>query len=228
MVLSFFRRDDDGLSLVSRTVTSMLGDARHSFDLAMGVLVAGGDARLVVDEVRETDQRINDAEQEVRRRLLVHAVATGTGDVEVVLSYLMLSRKIERIGDQAKNILDLALEGADLSHDDDVATLRASWSAVSADFADALTFLEDRSDEEYLAFRRRCRQHLHQFEAELRQLIHSDLPAPRAVPRALLARYLKRIVANLVGIVSSLFDPFDQLVDPLDDAPADDGPDLDE
>jgi phosphate uptake regulator len=211
MVLSFFRRDDDGLGQVARTVTAMLADARHSFDLAMGALVAGADATLVVDEVRQTDLRINDAEQEVRRRLLVHAVATGTGDVEIVLGYLMLSRKIERIGDQAKNILDLALEGVDLSEDDDVVALRAGWSAVSDDFADALSFLEGRSEDEYLAFRRRCNEQLRTFEAELRQMIHSELPAARAVPRALLARYLKRIVANLLGIVTSLIDPFDQL-----------------
>jgi phosphate uptake regulator len=213
MVLSFFRRrDDDGLDQVARTVTGMLADARHSFDLAMGALVAGADPRVVDAEVRSTDERIGDAEQEVRRRLLVHAVTQGTGDVEIVLGYLMLSRKIERIGDQAKNILDLALEGVDLSDDPDVEVLRAHWTELSSAFAGALEFLDgSRSDDQYAGYRARGDDHYHRLETELRQLIHSDLPGTRAVPRALLARYLKRIAANLTGIVSSLVDPFDQI-----------------
>jgi hypothetical protein len=212
MVLSFFRRrDEEGLDFVARTTTGMLADARHSFDLAMSALVAGADGGFVVDEVPATDQRINESEQEVRRRLLVHAVIQGTQDVEVVLGYLMLSRKIERIGDQAKNILDLALEGVNLRDDPDVEVLRQHWQELSAAFTIALAFLEGNPDEDPAAFRDRCGGLTGVFERELRELIHSDLPATRAVPRALLARYLKRTVANLSGIVSSLTDPFDQI-----------------
>lgn len=213
MVLSFFRRrDDDGLDHVARTVAAMLADARHSFDLAMSAVVAGADARAVNEEVRSTDARIGEAEQEVRRRLLVHAVAQGTGDVEIVLGYLMLSRKIERIGDQAKNILDLALEGVDLRDDPDAALLQAYWREVSEAFAGSQEFLEGgRSEEAYIEYRTRGGDLYRRLEVELRQLIHSDLPAQRAVPRALLARYLKRTVANLTGIAGSLIDPFDQI-----------------
>lgn len=124
----------------------------------------------------------------------------------------MLSRKIERIGDQAKNILDLALEGVDLRGDPDLVTLQGHWSEVTDAFAGAQAFLGgDRSEQDYLAYRARGGDLYRRLEAELRQLIHSDLPAQRAVPRALLARYLKRIVANLTGIAASLIDPFDQI-----------------
>ena len=43
--------------------------------------------------------------------------------------------------------------------------------------------------------------------AKVREYVHADEPGHRAVPRAILYRYWKRIVANLAGIVSATIEP---------------------
>lgn len=212
MLLDWFRRNpEDPMGAVVAQVRAMLTDARHSFDLAMGALLAGADPDAVVEEVRATDQAINAAEQEVRRRLLVHAAVQGSGDIDTVLAYFMLSRKIERIGDQAKNILDLALEGVDLSGAADASELRALRDEISAAFATAIAILDPASSGDAAAFRSAMNDAARANETKLRSLLHSDAPASEAVPRALLFRYLKRIAANLGGVASTLTDPFDQI-----------------
>lgn len=210
MVFDWFRRSGgDGMTEVAHQTRSMLSDARHSFDLAMSALVAGADPAAVVEEVRSTDRRINDTEQDVRRRLLVHAIVQGSGDIDTVLAYLMLSRKVERIGDQAKNILDLALEGVNLAHAADADELRSWRDRISRAFETAQGIVADERFDEAEEFRSEMSEVARACEAKLRELLHSDDPAQTAVPRALLYRYLKRVAANLGGIASALTDPFD-------------------
>ncbi len=103
----------------------MLGDARHSFDLATTVLLTGVGAESVAQDIRDTDDRINVAEQDLRSELVVHVSVQGSADIGTVLAFTLLLKKIERIGDQAKNILDLAEHGVSLAGHPDIETLLA-------------------------------------------------------------------------------------------------------
>ena len=99
----------------------MLADARHSFDLASAAVLSGADYDSVAEDIRVTDDHINKTEQDLRGDLVTHIAVHGGSDIGVVLSYTLLIKKIERIGDQAKNILDLAEEGVSFVGEDDVA-----------------------------------------------------------------------------------------------------------
>ena len=48
-------------------------------------------------------------------------------------------------------------------------------------------------------------------------LLHSDEPGSYAVPRAMLTRYLKRVVANLEGSARAISSPFDRSGGDLDE-----------
>jgi len=123
MVLSFFKKNESGLELISHRTIKMLSDARHSFDLASAAVLSGADYDSVAEDIRVTDDHINKTEQDLRGDLVTHIAVHGGTDIGVVLSYTLLIKKIERIGDQAKNILDLAEEGVSFVGEDDVAEL---------------------------------------------------------------------------------------------------------
>ena len=125
MVMTFFRRGDgdSGLDQITARTVSMVSDARYSFDLASTALLGGANVEIVGEDVRQTDDRINAAEQELRGQLVVHVAVQGSGDIGEVLGLILLIKKIERIGDQTKNILYLAEDGADLSEADDLDAL---------------------------------------------------------------------------------------------------------
>jgi phosphate uptake regulator len=218
MVLSFFKRDSTpGLDhIVSKSVT-MLGDARHSFDLATLALITHTDAQAVAADIRDTDQRIDQAEQDLRSELVVHVSVQGTADIGTVLGFTLLLKKIERIGDQAKNILDLAESGVSLAAADNVEALSAERAAVSGLFAEAGTLLgdpdADQTDIDDYTDRAGVIVAAHQ--AQMDSFMTSDRPGREVVPLAIYYRYLKRIVANLIGIVRTASEPIPH-VDYLD------------
>ncbi len=219
MVMSFFRRSEGGFESITAHTVSMLADARHSFDLASTAVLSGAAFDSVAEDVRSTDDRINQVEQDLRRELVVHVSVQGADDIGAVLAYTLLIKKIERIGDQAKNILDLAEEDVDLSDEPDTAELIEYRRQISDMMGQTADLVAEVDPEAAAEFRDRADALRHHLEGQIRDCMHSDRPGREVVPRAILYRYWKRIVANLAGIVGSDTEPLAHEVgeDDLDD-----------
>ncbi len=221
MVMSFFQNAGGaGLEHIESRAVNMLGDARHSFDLANGALIGGLEAEVIAEDIRATDRRINQAEQDLRSELVVHVTVQGTAEIGAVLGLVLLLKKIERIGDQAKNILDLAESGISLTGADDIAEIRLQQQEVSTLFGEAgqlLTEFDEVRAERYVD---RVTQLIAQFQAKIDEFMFSDLPGREVVPLAIYYRYLKRIVANLRGVVGVAIEPL-PTIDYLDDGETD-------
>ena len=207
MVLSFFKKNENGLELIAHRTISMLADARHSFDLASAAVLSGADTASVAEDIRTTDEHINNAEQALRGELVTHVAVHGSTDIGSVLSYTLLIKKIERIGDQAKNILDLAEEGVSLVGEEDTAELIEIRRVISSMFAEAADLMAEATSEQARDFYNRATELRYSIESKIRDYMHSDQPGSHAVPRAVLYRYWKRIVANLAGIVTGINEP---------------------
>lgn len=213
MVLSFFRGGEEGLEHVQHEIVSMVGNCRHSFDLAMSALVTDADIGPIGEEVRATDRTINGIEERVRRELVVHTAVRGGADVGAVLASLLIVKKLERVGDQAKNIFDLADEGVRFSGADDYDRFIAFRSQVSQLFADAGAALAEPEAADAAALDQRAAELMATFDDLVNALIHADAPASYAVPRAMLFRYLKRICANLTSVATTAAEGIERATD---------------
>lgn len=212
MVFSFFRSGDQALDHVDHEVASMLGDCRHSLDLALTTICAGGDDITALgDEIRATDRRINASEEMVRRDLIVHSAVQGGSDVGSVMSSVLAVKKLERVGDQAKNIYDLAAEGVRFTGAGDADELRALGTEVSTRLGEAAALLADPTAETTGPFLDRCYARMDDLDRRVNELIHSDSPARVAVPRAMYFRYLKRILANVAGALEVFIQPVERV-----------------
>ncbi len=220
MVFAFFKKAPTGLDHIVTRAVGMLGDARHSFDLATSALLLGTDPAMVESDILETDRRINTAEQELRSELVVHVSVQGTADIGSVLGLTLLLKKIERIGDQAKNVLDLATAGVTLAEEDDVADLLAEREVVSRLFAEAGELLSEPDEDRMEDYAERVLAITADHETQILGLLRSDEPGYKVVPRAIYLRYIKRIVANLLGVVSTATEPLPN-IDYLDDGATD-------
>jgi phosphate uptake regulator len=209
MVFESFRRGGPSIDTMIGHVSEMLGHARHVFDAAMSALLAGADPDALADDIFGTDRVINELEREVRRELVVHTSVRGTADITSVLVVLMVSRKVERIGDNAKNIYDLATYGVNLAGAEDFDDLKAARDEVSQMMLDAATIFRDDDTEDAEPFLARSRELQRIYDDKVVDLVKADSSAHYAVPRALLYRYLKRIVANLEGVVAGVVQPLD-------------------
>ena len=208
-----FGSQRSGLDRVREQLLEMLEIDRRTFDLACQPLLAGTDPAAARRETSASDHEVNELVQEVRRALIVHASMRGDlGDMPALLLYMSIVKDIERIGDYAKNILDIATAGGDLSGEaddrDDLARYRDRTSAlideVRAVFAAQDAAAATRLLTEWGGISR-------ELDQRVDMLVVTDAPGSAAVPRALYFRYLKRIIGHLLNILTALVMPLDKL-----------------
>jgi phosphate transport system protein len=221
MVLRFFRgQDGERLVRIEQKIEVMLRHDAHEFDLAMRALLGDAVAADVNDELRSTDRKVNELEREIRRELLVHASVFGGIDTPAVLIYMSIVKDIERIGDYSKNLIDLALDGVDLRRGPDAEAWRELHREVGERISETRTVFRSRSEEQARQLLTRCDRLLKRFDAEVSRLVKAEDAGELAVARALAHRYLKRVVAHLMNVLSAVIMPMDRL-DYFDEDPED-------
>lgn len=220
MVMEFFRsRGDSTISDVEQLLVTMLEDGRTVYETATQAVFGGGKSKETKQVVRSTDRGINRAQQNVRRALMMHSAVSGA-DLPVVLAYMSIVKDAERVGDHAKNLYDLARWGADFSDAEDTDELRRYRDAVGQLIADTRDAFSSHDEAQAQRLIGKADGFLADHESHVREAFLSDGPASDAVARALYFRYLKRITAHLMNMLTALVMPLDQL-DYYDEAPED-------
>lgn len=221
MIFKFLRDEGgDRLERIEAKVQTMLQHDRHEFDLAMSALLGEVAAADVRNELRSTDQQVNRLEREIRRELVVHSSVFQGIDSPAVLVYMSIVKDIERVGDYAKNLLDLARDGANLATAPDADEWRRLNTDVSQFIADAGAAFFVRDVERSRALRTRGDELLTLFDRRVSALVAEQAADTQAVARALAHRYLKRVVAHLMNVISAVIMPIDRL-DYFDEDPED-------
>lgn len=220
MVMAFFRsRGDSTINEVQATLVQMLDDGQTVFDTATDAVFGGGKSKETKHAVRETDSEINAAQQDVRRALVMRS-AVSAFDLPAVLTYMSIVKDAERIGDYAKNMYDLAKYGANFELADDHDELLAYRDAVSQLIADAKATFADDNTEEAQRLIDKADGFLSEYDDNIKKAFKSEGTADQAVGRALYYRYLKRITAHIMNMLTALVMPVDRL-DYYDEAPED-------
>ena len=223
MVFKFLRGEGrERMEGIEQRVQTMLDYDRHEFDLAMSALLGRVRADEVNQELRETDQKVNRLEREIRRELVVHASVFGGIQSPAVLVYMSVVKDVERIGDYAKNLLDLARDGADFSAGPNLEFWEGLSAEISEFIAAAGAAFRARDAARSRALRQRGDELLDVFDERVSGLIRAEDPGAQAVARALAHRYCKRVVAHLMNLLSAVTMPLDRL-DYFDEDPEDRG-----
>ena len=199
------------LEHVRAILLEMLANDRHSFDLATSALLMGADPNAVGPDLRSTDRLVNEATREVRRLLVVHVSVHGASEVTPVLTYMSIVKDAERAGDYSKNIFDIAAQGVDLSKEADSEELGGYRDRISALFTDASRAFGEGDVDRARELLTEGDGMLDDFDGRVDAYLHSTQPAAEAVPRALYYRYLKRITAHLMNMLTALTMPVDSL-----------------
>jgi phosphate uptake regulator len=221
MAIRFFRgRDDERLASIEAKVQTMMRHDSHELGLAMKALLGEIVAADVNDELRATDRKVNQLEREIRRELLVHASVLGAIETPAVLVYMSIVKDVERIGDYAKNLLDLALDGADFSQAPDADEWRELTATVLGMIADTAIAFQTRDPGKSRRVLGTGGRMLDLFDDHVSALVKAADPGPQAVARALAHRYMKRVVAHLMNMLSAVVMPLDRL-DYFDEDPED-------
>lgn len=213
MVFEFFRGwSDHSLEEIESTIVDMLLNNRHTFDLAINTVIGGMDPMSVGDEIRQTDRKVNKAERRIRKELVVHTSVRGhQADLPRVLVAMSVIKDAERIGDYAKNIWDLGAAGVDLSEAPDIGFLKAIRNRTSEMLGDCARIYQDRDSEAVHQLVPQMDAWTDEYDQCVLDQMASEGSARDAVSRALLCRYLKRITAHSINVISSLVLPVHRL-----------------
>lgn len=222
MVLDFFkgRRSGTAMEEVEATIVEMLRNGREVYDAATAAVFGGGKSKETKREVKGTDRKINASEREVRRTLMTHSAVTGDIDLPLVLAYMSVVKDVERVGDYSKNLYELAKLGIDFSTAPDGDELKHYRDAVGQLISDAADAFENRDVERARSLVAKADGFLDEYDDHVVAQARSERPALEAVPRALFFRFLKRITAHVMNLITSLVMPIDRL-DYYDEIPED-------
>jgi phosphate uptake regulator len=223
MVFGFLKGGEaDRLDRIEATLQRMISDDAHAFDLAMSALLGHRAPHEVGAELRATDHKVNESEREIRRELVIHASVHGAIDTPAILIYMSIVKDIERIGDYAKNLFDLAADGVRLEDGPLTQELVASAERIPSFLTDAAACFSSRDAETARELLRAGDELLDAFDERVSALVTGARQDPQAVAIALANRYFKRIVAHLMNLLSSVVMPIDRL-DYFDEDPEDRG-----
>ncbi len=216
-MLKFFQEIFSRKNLLEEALEAswtMLEIDKKMFDASVTSLRRQDTAEVDID-IYMTDRKINQLEQDIRKKVLTHLAVSGPGDLTIGLTLVSLISDVERIGDYTKNIYELAKECPQR-------LLAGKWEeklegmedTVSAGFGTLLEALRENDEEKaetLISDIAGVKQQCDKFVLLLIQAKDESFKVDEAVPLVLYMRYLKRISGHLQNVTSGIVNPFHRL-----------------
>jgi phosphate transport system protein len=166
-------------------------------------------------QVKETDKKVNSYEREVRRMVFNHLAVQGTADLPSGLVLISIIIDIERIGDYAKNMVELALDHP--------------GKLQGGKFEEEIERIEEALEDNFIQTKKCFKEGNSSTAIELMQKYawvndscddivmamvkerDVGIKPGDAAALALYTRWLKRINSHLRNITTSVVNPFDRI-----------------
>lgn len=165
-----------------------------------------GEARLVV----KLDGKLNALQQNIRRDIVIHISVEGSKDILPSLLLMSLVKDAERLGDYAKNVMEIAEKKVPFIKGDHYESLRNMRSDIMKWF-DETKHAFDKVDKKKAA---EVVETAYKTAKECDDIVWSLIDTKKkddALALGLLFRFFKRIAAHLGNICSSVTMPLDKL-----------------
>jgi len=166
-------------------------------------------------EIRRKDKIVNKYERDVRRKVITHCTVQGPTQLPAGMVLVSIIIDVERIGDYAKNMFDLAgyhpqrLHGGKFEDD-----LKRVEDAVKSLLPRTRACLESSDEDEAMDLLGEFKWVNEAAENCLAGIVKEEAPSIRSGDAAALALYLrvlKRINSHMRNIITSVVNPFDRI-----------------
>ena len=207
----------DLLDSIDAKLSEMLTNSMHAYDITMNCLLGDTNLETVREDLYNTDKAINELHREVRREMIIHsAVNSRNLDIPLLLSYMTMSKDIERIGDYCKNLFEIAETGTSFAKGDDLDT----YMELKNDIGKLIVYLQsclNLDDESKVQDLITLGSSLNNdLDEKITALLEDKEKIQYPVATTLFYRYLKRIVSHIVNAATAIIMPTDQ-IDYLDE-----------
>ena len=165
--------------------------------------------------IEEKDIKINKFEREVRKKVLTHLAVNDVTDLNIGLVLISIVIDIERIGDFAKNMVELAQNHPGRLHCKEWESLLVKIEEkISKNFGVLIQAFEESNVDlakQLLNELWEVKKDCDHCNFTLLRDNHLKLKVSDAVALALYMRYLKRIASHLMNIATSIVNPFHKI-----------------
>jgi phosphate:Na+ symporter len=210
-LLSIFRASDP-LAEIGANFARML-KLTHDMNLAAGKIFFEEDDQAERDLIYEWDAEVNELERTIRRQVVTHLAVPG-GDADLPYSLLLISliKDVERLGDYAKNLAELADIRPQLLPEGSVLTeLVSIRRRVEIAFQScAEVFVGSRKDKAAELIRQ-GRETARRCDRLISEIGRSEYDAATTTAFILGTRYYKRIGGHVLNVLSSVVMPLDKV-----------------
>jgi len=208
---------NESLDSIDAKLSEMLTNSMHAYDITMNCLLGDTNLETVRDDLYNTDKAINELHREVRREMIIHsAVNSRNLDIPLLLSYMTMSKDIERIGDYCKNLFEIAETGNSFAKGDDL----DAYMELKNDIGKLIVYLQsclNLDDESKVQDLITLGSSLNNdLDEKITALLEDKEKIQYPVATTLFYRYLKRIVSHIVNAATAIIMPTDQ-IDYLDE-----------
>ena len=209
-----------GLESMRAQFGQMLDAGRHMFDTASNAFLGGTDLDVIRRDVFDTDKRINLAEQQIRREIVVHASVHGATEFPACLVLMSIVKDAERMGDYSKNIYDLAELVPHRPSGEHKERLIEFKDRISGLMATGREIFDAREKDRAADLIRRAQEIEDLCDGQVRSLVRADERIDLGVAYALAYRYFKRVASHMRNVASSVIEPLHKLDFPAKPAEA--------
>ena len=208
-LLSVFRSENP-LAAISENFARML-NLTHEMTLTAGNIFFGKE--LCTPEQRkfiyEQDIKVNQLERMIRKQIIAHLSIPGnTADVRYCLLLMSLAKDVERLGDYAKNILELTDVRPERLPDDEIGNeLRSIREEITDAFKITWDIFASLEKDRALRLIRDEKEIARRSDQLIERIARAGYEPGATTALVLGARYYKRIGGHLLNVISSVVMP---------------------
>jgi phosphate uptake regulator len=212
MVFELFRgAGESQVETIEEEIATMLATSAETFGMALDALTRRTEPQAIGKKLRKRDKSINRVERTIRRMLIVHAGVRGSlADAPVLFVYMSIAKDIERVGDLAKDMWDLAAAGADMSQAELLEQADQVGDKVRWLINETSRVFGERDAEAAIEILNASDADVDTYEERMLAQLGGENAAP-AVAAALFYRYVMRITAHLMNVLTAVVMPFERL-----------------
>ncbi len=207
-----FWKGKDFLSEVMDDFKIMLSDSEYMFRSTYDILVNNKKEPGLEQQILRIDKKVNGLQKTIRRRIMEHMTVQPAVDSPACLLLFSVSKDAERVGDYAKNLLEVKRL---LDKPIDRETYSKLFKDLDKDILDLFKQTSDafiESDEEKAtkawdsqkAIKKQC-------DDIVRTLAKSSYSVNESVCFTLIARFIRRMSSHLTNIATSVVVPLTEL-----------------
>ena len=207
-------RRDNSLNLALKESYEMLGKTHTMFQESVNLLRDLATTRMNLN-IYDADRSINAYQIQVRKRVLRYLAIAGTVDMLPGLVLTSIVIDIERIGDYTKNITELATTYPGKldcgSFEQRVIHIEQIVEQLFGEIRSILESSDRQAARRLIDECSRVRGDADQIIDSLIKADHESMGRAQTAAVALYVRYLKRVAAHLLNILSSVVNPFESI-----------------